>query len=402
MGKNKKNRITAYVFILYLVLLFISLLAITSSSAELDMISRSSIPIIVKQIILITISIFTVVLFITENKLAIKFIYNTANLWFFGVLILIFLTTLLGKETNEARRSLVIPHLGISLNTFEFGKLAVVIFLAKTLTQKYNSEEQRKRTIYKNLLWILLMIGIIALQNLSTAIILGLVSLIMLSLVDLSEDMKKKITYVIIALSFLGLIIIAFHPINIGRSTTWRSRIVKFVTNSYKPTDQGFLTKIAVARTGPLHFKPGSSHYKYIIPLAYTDYIFAIIAEEMAPVALIIPFLYIILLYLFTKIAFRQKKPFNMLMILGFGSTITLQALIHIFVNTGWMIETGQTLPFISLGGVSLLVNSIMLGLILAAHKYSLNPQTQSQTNANETGTDFNDIIIDDNIITTI
>ncbi len=402
----KKLGLTAWILIMYLAFIFVSFLAIASSSVELDLRNTSGMPTLVKHMIISLGGFLIIFFFLLWGKKSIAFFYRTAAFWIIGALALTVITAIFGKETNEAKRTLVIPIIRLSINAYELAKIAIVIYLARILTDKYPDEETRNKQILTALGLVGLIILLIARHNLSTAGLISGVVFFMLWLAKIPKELTNKIIIGASIVIVFGFMVIMLRPSNIKRSETWHSRIEKFITGSYDITDQGLQTRVAIAKTNLFKFSPGSSDFKYIIPLAYTDYIYAIIGEEMGLVALAIPFAYFFLFLIIAKIAFRQKKPFNMLMVMGFGIMITLQAFIHILVNIGWLPETGQPLPFISLGGTSLWVNSAILGLILAANKYALqdrdNRPTQQQAADTITNPDINDnldnIIIDHNL----
>ncbi len=368
----RKTSITLLVLIIYGLLIGISLLAINSSSVPLDLSSRGM-PTLARHFLFVLTGFVILIGFMIWNGRGINFFWRSADFWFIVAIFLTFITAFFGRESNEARRTIIIPIIRMSVNTFELTKFFLIIYLAKILSNKRIYEDQdAQKLFFVSLGLVVFTISLVALHNLSTAFLLLAVVYTMIWIVKLPEELMKKIHLAIGVLVILGLLVLVTKPHIIQRSSTWSDRIEKYITGNYSSTDQGLLTKVAIAKTGFFDIKPGRSDLKYIIPLSYTDYIYAIIGEEMGIVAVIIPLLYLALLFLIKRISARQRKPFNMLMVMGFGISITYQAIIHILVNIGWLPETGQPLPFISLGGTSMWVNSAMLGLILAAHKASL------------------------------
>ncbi len=400
---TKKISLTTWIWFIYLSLVFISFLAILSSSVTLDLSRTHGISAFTKQIVIVILGTSIIIGLIKWGKTGVLFFYNTAEIGFYIVFALTIITAIMGKEANASKRYITLPVINMAVNTFELAKISTIIFLAKKLTEKYDNEQLRIKKLNMALIPVGIMFIAMTYNNLSTGGIFLITIYLMLWLVKLPKEVMKNVNRSLAIMVVLGALIIAARPHAIQRSGTWNSRIHKFLTNSYNETDQGLLCRVAIAKTGLIHFAPGKSSIKYLIPLSYTDYIYAIIAEETGLVALLIPILYLGLFIVIAKIAFRQKKPAYMIMILGFGIMITVQAFVHIFVNIGWMPETGQTLPFISLGGTSFMVDSAILGLILAIHKASLYDHTSEDTNPTKdtttTNTDYQDIIIDSNII---
>ena len=117
---------------------------------------------------------------------------------------------------------------------------------------------------------------------------------------------------------------------------------------------------------------PGNSRECSRLPLAFSDYVFSIIVEELGFVgAIALMILYISLLGRAGIIASRCKRAFPALLILGMAVMITIQALSHMAINSGLVPVTGQPLPFISKGGSSILVMSIAMGIMLSVSRFA-------------------------------
>ncbi len=408
----KKLTTTTWIWVIYAFLMLISIMAVISSSVQMD-INRGGYFITAgKHFVYYLGAIAAMLGVIAWGKKGLLFLYRFVDLGFYLTILIIFVTVFMGKEANEARRWLVIPGINMSINTFEIAKFVIIAYFAKKLTIKYPDTETRKKQIYTALLAATVVIGLITIQNLSTGILLVSTIYIMLWLARMPKDFMKNIHLALLGVLFLATIIIIAQPNFISRSHTWHERLHKYIFNTYTENDQAMQSKVAISKTGLLNFKPGQSDYKYIIPLSYTDYIFAIIGEEMSLVAILLPILYLWLFKIISNIAFRQKKPFLTLLVLSFGILITLQAFLHMLVNVGLLPETGQTLPLISLGGTSLLINSIMLGVIIAANKLALSDEDFTFSDEQKNTTDqqdntgdqddnpfLNDIVIDNNIL---
>jgi cell division protein FtsW len=124
---------------------------------------------------------------------------------------------------------------------------------------------------------------------------------------------------------------------------------------------------IAVASGGIIPKGPGNSTQRHILPNAYDDYVYAIIVEEYGIWGAVgILLLYLILLYRAVVIARSCTRAFSMVAVLGMMSLIVFQAMLHMGVTVGILPVTGQTLPFVSLGGSSLVTTGFALGIILS------------------------------------
>ena len=126
----------------------------------------------------------------------------------------------------------------------------------------------------------------------------------------------------------------------------------------------------AIQLGGILGRGPGNSIKRDILPNAYDDYIYSIIVEEYGLIGgAFVIFLYLWFFYRCLRIAASCKKDFSLITVLGLSTLITLQAFLHIFVNTGIIPVTGQTLPMISRGGSSLIIMSSAFGIILSVNR---------------------------------
>ena len=126
----------------------------------------------------------------------------------------------------------------------------------------------------------------------------------------------------------------------------------------------------AIQLGGILGRGPGNSIKRDILPNAYDDYIYSIIVEEYGLIGgAFVIFLYLWFFYRCLRIAASCRKDFSLITVLGLSTLITLQAFLHIFVNTGIIPVTGQTLPMISRGGSSLIIMSSAFGIILSVNR---------------------------------
>lgn len=130
--------------------------------------------------------------------------------------------------------------------------------------------------------------------------------------------------------------------------------------------------KIAVANSNVIGLGPGNSIQRDFLQHAESDFIYAIIVEEMGLVgALIVMFLYVTLLIRVGRIAQKCRRFFPAYLVLGFGLMMVMQALVNMGVAVGAFPVTGQTLPLISKGGSSILITSFYIGVILSVSRYA-------------------------------
>lgn len=291
---------------------------------------------------------------------------------------LLFLTIFIGKEINGATRWLEIGPL--SFQPSELAKITIVLYLAKVI-EAYDLSDFKTYAI-RVLIPIGVMLALIMVGSVSVTIVLGILSLSILIIAGIkwSHIWKTALIAVAAMLAFIG-INSAFHIF--PRFETAVSRVVTFVSADEKDesrlteaekqrnrdkTFQADMAKKAVSE-GKLFGKgPGNSNLKNMLPHAYSDFIYAIIIEEGGLIFGAIPVLMLYIWFYFRcfSVAKKCRMPFSALTVAGLGLMITLQAILHMFVNLGITPVTGHTLPMISLGGTSYIILSCAFGIILS------------------------------------
>ncbi|MBY5957546.1 FtsW/RodA/SpoVE family cell cycle protein [Membranicola marinus] len=280
---------------------------------------------------------------------------------------LLILTMFVGDEVNDARRWLSIPLIGLTFQTSDLAKVAIILFLARNISTKQAVIKDFKTAFIPLLLPIVVICMLIAPADLSSAMILFATCLVMLFVG------RIKVKY--IGLIFLcGIICLALLVLvgqvlpDFTRFDTWMSRINDFVMG--EASRDNIQAKIAIAQGGWLGQGPGNSIQRNFIAYPYADFIFAIICEEYGVVgAFGILFLYILLLFRCTKLLTRSRKAFGALLAFGLCMSIVLQALANIAVSVHLVPATGLTLPMVSMGGTSLFFTALQFGIILSVSR---------------------------------
>ena len=281
-----------------------------------------------------------------------------------------------GESTNEASRWIRI--MGVQFQPSEIAKLSLIIVIADFISRIRANPGYEK----KYFIWILgvagVIIGLILLENFSTAAILGLVVFFMMFIGQISWKKLAGIMGAIVAVLLVGYLLVKTIPKEkmpeaLGRAYTWVARIDRSAQetdeNKYVMNDENLQVqhgRIAVARGGFLGVFPGNSVERDYLPHAYDDFIYAIIVEEMGLAGgIFVMILYLVLLFRTGQIATVCKSTFPAMLVTGLGLLITLQATVNMFVGSGFGLVTGQPLPLISRGGTSILVTCIYFGIIL-------------------------------------
>jgi len=294
-----------------------------------------------------------------------KYLRYAPILWLLSVVLLV-ATMLFGLEINEARRWLQLPIIGMSFQPSEFAKIALILYVAAQIASRQHSIKGFREAFLPLMVPIIVVVGLIAPSDLSTAALLLSVCLLMLFIGRV--DWKYIALLVGAAVLFL-LFLLALESVfpDLLRVDTWKSRIEEFL---FQPEGgyQVQQAKMAIARGYIFGEGPGSSIQRNFLPYPYADFIFAIIAEEYGLLgATFIIMVYLFLLWRVVVIATRSKSVFAAMVTVGLGLSIVVQAFMNIAVSVQLVPVTGLTLPLISMGGSSVLITSIALGILLSA-----------------------------------
>ncbi len=280
---------------------------------------------------------------------------------------LLFYTMAAGTDINFARRWIELPGVGITFQSSDFAKLALVIFVAREITKKQEYIKDFQSAFLPIIVPILMICGLIAPADLSTAGVLFTTCLVMMFVG------RVALQYIGLLL-LLGVVMFAMLYMlgemfpDLVRTDTWTSRLQEF-RSDFEPY-QVQQSKIAIASGEWFGVGPGNSIQRNFLPQPYSDFIYAIIIEEYGLVGgLIVMLLYIMLFVRTAKLVTKSEKTFGAMVALGLSALLVIQALMNMAVIVHLVPVTGLTLPMISLGGTSLLFTCIAFGIILSVSK---------------------------------
>jgi cell division protein FtsW len=290
------------------------------------------------------------------------------------------LTLITGTATNDAKRWFTIPLIGLSFQTSDFAKLALVIYLSKMLALAQVEPENRKICFGKSLVAIILVCGFVFPANFSTALLIGVSSLGMLVL----GNFPRKWIWALVGLSILLVIMFVLVVKGFGLSSrfdTWISRIETFFSGGGFNRDfQSEQSLVAIGLGGINGAGIGSGIQNNSLPHPYSDFIFATIAHEIGVWGVLgVIICYMVIFYKCVQIVKNVPTLFPALLVMGFLMNIMLQTLVNMLVATGLMPVTGQPLPFVSMGGSSIVSTGIALGIILNISRYADQQETVSE-----------------------
>lgn len=282
-------------------------------------------------------------------------------------------TIIQGSEINEAARWITI--FGQSFQPSELAKLALIIYLAKLLTQRQAVIKDFNEGFLPALFWVTVVCGLIAPADLSTAGLIFFTSIMLMFVAGV--DTKY--------LGVLGLVGIFALFILFGtakRADTWRTRIDDYVERLSNPDyDANYQTNqanIAIASGGIIGKGVGKSTQRNFLPHAHADFVYAIIIEEYGLMGgILVLVLYLILLFRSVSIV-TVSKTFGALMASGLSFLVVMQAFLNIGVTVGLLPVTGLPLPMVSMGGTSIIFTCIALGIILSVSRDAMEKGIQS------------------------
>lgn len=273
-------------------------------------------------------------------------------------------TMFFGSTVNGSERWIPLPF-GVQFQPSDFAKVAVIALMAQATSQK----KLFTGTLWLNLFLVGLMILLIYQQpNLSVSMILTFMTLMMLFI--------GGVPITVYVLTLPPLCVLMYHKIM--ETPYQKRRIIGWLHPWADPQDAGYnliQSYYAIGSGGLFGTGFGHSIQKlYYLPFQYTDFIFAVICEELGLIgALIVIGLFAVMGWRGFTIAFSCPSNFGQMLAFGITSVILMQALINLSVTVGLMPVTGVTLPLISYGGTSVVITLAMIGILLNISRYKLS-----------------------------
>jgi cell division protein FtsW len=274
---------------------------------------------------------------------------------------LLIITWRWGVTVNEASRWINIPIINKAFQPSDLAQLALILRVASTLAKHQHNIGDVHKVLFPILGWCGTICGLIALTNFSGAVLLLFTCIL---LMYFGRVPIKYLTVLVLAALLVGGLALLVGQ----RGKTVLSRIRAFNQQELPyQTEQAY---VAIA-TGGLYGKgPGKSTQRNFLPYAYADFIYAILVEEYGLAGgVAVMLLYLVLLYRGMRIVTTSAKLYAILLSVGLSFLIGIQALVNMGIAVGLGPVTGLQLPFISMGGTSLLFTGISLGIILSASR---------------------------------
>jgi cell division protein FtsW len=278
---------------------------------------------------------------------------------------LLIYTMFFGVNINGAARWIRIPFVGITFQTADFAKLALVLYVARTMALMQSRTVNNTELLAPVLVTVLL----IAPYDLSNALILFFTCLLQMFIGKV--ELRNVFSLLMLGIGLFAILILLSDFLPWIRVDTWISRLKIFMEGgSAEDAFQVLQAKMAIARGGFLGVGPGNGVQSYFLPHAYSDYIYCIIVEEygmFGGVAVLL--LYVMLVIRTIRMVNKTPKAFGAMLAIGLSLSIAIQAFAHMAVNVNLIPVTGLTLPFVSLGGTSLFFTGLSLGIVLSVSR---------------------------------
>lgn len=300
-----------------------------------------------------------------------------------------------GDIVNGARRSLTI--LGIGIYPAEMVKISAVMMIALVMTWNQNPKDvgiTSRGVIYSGII-VLVFSGLLISQGLTNTLLLFAISYSMMIIggVKILHLLALTLFYAVCGGLFIGYLYITEVkeiPADAEQATvsvtgekeqkqsrifTWLARISRHSSDSIPKWEipatgvnrQEILSYMAQAHGGLYGVGPGNSREASRLPLAFSDYIYAIIVEELGLIGgLVVLLLYLWLLGRASGIASHCNRTYPALIVMGMAVMIAFQALFHIGIVSGVFPVSGQPLPLISKGGTSIVITALAFGIMLS------------------------------------
>jgi cell division protein FtsW len=332
------------------------------------------------------------VLMVVTHRIKYSYFSRISQIMLILTVPLLLYTLARGTNLNDASRWIPIPGTGLTFQSSDFAKLALIMYIARIVTQKQSELQDFRAVLIHIMAPVFIICGLILPANFSTAALLFATCLILLFIGRVPLKHIGKVLGIAVAGFALLIMFGHFFPKALPRLKTWENRIVEFFKGEEEQDQdknyQANQAKIAIATGGVIGKGAGNSTQRNFLPHPYSDFIFAIVIEEYGSMigGIGIVLLYLILLFRGVRVATRSKKIFGTLLAFGLSFSLIFQGLINMAVAVNLFPVTGQPLPFLSMGGTSLLFSSIAIGIILSVSRETESGEDMESTEEEKGG----------------
>lgn len=393
-GVQERKSSDGYLWAIYLVILMFSIVELYSASSS-EVTSKSLYGPLINHAKYLLLGLGIIYVF---QRMHYRVFMRWA--WFATIVCagLVVLSNHVGMNINGAQRALALPG-GFTIQPPEIAKLAVVLALARIMAKHQKSGGVSTRGVVESAVVVAIFAGLLWRNGLTNTLILMLVSIAMF-IIGGVEWRKVFLVVGVYSICAGGVMLVnkldkahsedefaqigaieqvKTDPNEVDRTDLRNNRLAAFI-QGVQPTDkltddnrQVFFSNIAMAHGGVIGNGPGSSRESARLPLAFSDYIFSIIIEDIGFIGgIVLLIVYLMFALRSGTIAGRLYRAFPAFLIMGCSVLIVVQALVHMAIATGLGPVSGQPLPFISKGGTSIIVMSAALGMMLSVSRYAV------------------------------
>lgn len=274
---------------------------------------------------------------------------------------------------------------GLTFQPAELAKISLILYTAKVLGKRQKTKQDLWDAFIRIIGFTAAICGLIFISDFSTSALLFAAIMTMMFAGRIPLKYLLSVVGAGIALVVVIYLTADMLPSSLGRVQTMKGRIERFINPPAPEASQGITqadyAKLAIYSGGIFGKGPGHSDVANYMAAAYNDFIFAIIVEEYGLIGgIVVIGLFLIFFFRGVIIVRRATRTFPAFLVIGLTLVLTFQAMINIGVSSGTLPVTGQPLPWISLGGTSLLFTSVAFGLILSvSHQNQKNREVEAQ-----------------------
>jgi cell division protein FtsW len=313
-----------------------------------------------------------------------KYISQLAKFSFFLAIGLLVYTLLFGSKINDAGRWIKIPFIGLTFQSSDFAKVAIIVYLSRLLV-KYEDDLNSWRDGILHIFWpVALICVLIVKDNFSTA---ALLFAICMTIMFIGKVPIKKLGIIVAGIVLLGIMAVGLHKAAPGlnllpRYQTWENRIFNKLEDDKDilSNAQALNARLAINNGSFFGQGVGDGKLKEYIPEAYADFYYASFVEEFGVVwAVVLVIAYLILLHRIIRVALNAEKLFETYLCLGIGILLLTQASVNMLVCTGVFPVTGQNMPLLAMGGSALIMACVSIGIVQSI-AYNQQKKSKSKT----------------------
>ncbi len=319
-----------------------------------------------------------------------KYFYKISKFGYYIAIALLLFTFFFGTRVNDAGRWIRIPFVGLTFQSSDFAKLALILTVSRLLVRKKDLLNNWREGFWPIMIPIFVICGLIVKDNFSTAAILFMICL---TILFIGKVPFGKLSIVIGGGILFLTLVIGLHKIApqlnlLPRYETWENRIVNMSEGEkdIMANAQALNAQLAIYNGGITGQGVGDGKLKEWLPEAYADFYYSSFVEEFGSIAsILLVLLYLILLFRIMQIGIKSESLFETYVCIGIGVLLLTQASVNMLVCTGIFPVTGQNMPLLAMGGSALIMTCVEIGIVQSiAHKQNkANGEEKDGTTSN-------------------